>query len=53
LNIEGGEKPCKEKFVKNNFLNVGVPAVLPALGFAIFGCKNRAAGHQAFQQDDL
>jgi hypothetical protein len=44
LNIDGGGKPCKEKFVKNNFLNVGVSAVLPALVFAVFGCKNRGGG---------
>jgi hypothetical protein len=44
LNIEGGEKPHKEKLMKNKSLNVGVLAVLTALGFAIFGCKNRGGG---------
>jgi hypothetical protein len=44
LNIDGGEKPHKEKLMKNKSLNVGVHAVLPALRFAIFGFKNRGGG---------
>jgi hypothetical protein len=53
LNIDGGGKPRKEKFVKNSLSNMGVPAVLPALGLRYFDVKTAAAGHQAFQQDDL